>query len=177
MKKRLWSAVLASTLALSACGSSDTNEDASNSEKKEDQQDVNVKAEVMDFQFSLTNTINDHDLPLYTYELAKLQEETPSEEELEQYKEEARMAASDVSNALEEVSVPDTLSEYEEELQAATNSLQDAYQAWGDNLSDEAGHAYEQYEASFKEAEEALGNVYVELGLTEPKLTKEVSDL
>ncbi|MCM2533187.1 hypothetical protein NDK43_13255 [Neobacillus pocheonensis] len=118
------------------------------------------------FYMELAKKINEKDADLNVYE----SKDQPTPE----MKAKASQSAADVVEQLKQIPIPSELNNHKDELKAALTDITDSYQAKAEELKKDAP-TLDRANAMFTRGEDKLGNVFEEVKLGKPSLSKEVN--
>ena len=108
--KKLLLLLAATSMILAACGSNeDEAKTTTNASPKEEKTDTTI--DFMKFYLSISQTINQADADLNTFELAQGKDALPEGEELTAMKAAAKTSADETLAAVQSIEIPATLSE------------------------------------------------------------------
>ena len=172
--KKLLLLLAATSMILAACGS---NEDeattTTNASPKEEKTDTTI--DFMKFYLSISQTINQADADLNTFELAQGKDALPEGEELTAMKAAAKTSADETLAAVESIEIPATLSEQEKEIASALSKMQESYTMKSEALASEGEVVLDEANAKFEEADAELNVLLEEAELAPSSILKEVS--
>ena len=172
--KKLLLLLAATSMILAACGS---NEDEAatptNASPKEEKTDTTI--DFMKFYLSISQTINQADADLNSFELAQGKEALPEGEELTAMKASAKTSAEETLAAVQAIEIPATLSEQEKEIASALTKIQESYTMKSEALASEGEVVLDEANAKFEEADAELNVLLEEAELAPSSILKEVS--
>jgi len=172
--KKLLLLLAATSMILAACGS---NEDeattTTNASPKEEKTDTTI--DFMKFYLSISQTINQADADLNTFELAQGKDALPEGEELTAMKAAAKTSADETLAAVQSIEIPATLSEQEKEIASALSKMQESYTMKSEALASEGEVVLDEANAKFEEADAELNVLLEEAELAPSSILKEVS--
>lgn len=172
--KKLLLLLAATSMILAACGS---NEDeattTTNASPKEEKTDTTI--DFMKFYLSISQTINQADADLNTFELAQGKDALPEGEELTAMKAAAKTSADETLAAVQSIEIPATLSEKEKEIASALSKMQESYTMKSEALASEGEVVLDEANAKFEEADAELNVLLEEAELAPSSILKEVS--
>lgn len=172
--KKLLLLLAATSMILAACSS---NEDeaatTTNASPKEEKTDTTI--DFMKFYLSISQTINQADADLNSFELAQGKEALPEGEELAAMKAAAKTSAEETLAAVQAIEIPATLSEQEKEIASALTKIQESYTMKSEALASEGEVVLDEANAKFEEADAELNVLLEEAELAPSSILKEVS--
>ncbi len=172
--KKLLLILAATSMILAACGS---NEDeattTTNASPKEEKTDSTI--DFMKFYLSISQTINQADADLNTFELAQGKDALPEGEELTAMKAAAKTSADETLAAVQSIEIPATLSEQEKEIASALSKMQESYTMKSEALASEGEVVLDEANAKFEEADAELNVLLEDAELAPSSILKEVS--
>ncbi len=172
--KKLLLILAATSMILAACGS---NEDeattTTNASPKEEKTDSTI--DFMKFYLSISQTINQADADLNTFELAQGKDALPEGEELTVMKAAAKTSADETLAAVQSIEIPATLSEQEKEIASALSKMQESYTMKSEALASEGEVVLDEANAKFEEADAELNVLLEDAELAPSSILKEVS--
>ncbi len=170
--KKIWMLGLALSITLAGCGSEQPEEENVVTGGEEPAaEEVNVKAELMDYYLNLTTTVNGIDADLNSYEAALGGEEPPTAEA----KEAAVASANEVAEVVNGTEIPETLTDVKEDLESFKTALAESYTMKAEEIAKEGEANLEAANAKFTEADEQISSILEEAGLTASSLAKDLN--
>jgi len=176
MKKLLL--LLASlSIVLAACSSDkkETPETTNGAGATETEEKANPAADMMKFYLSISQSINEVDADLNSFENAQGEAALPEGAELKTMKEAAIASADNAAAKVEALEVPKTLSTHQEAIDSALAKMQEAYTLKSQALATEGEIKFDEANAKFQEADTELNAVLKEVGLVGSSIFNEVS--
>lgn len=172
--KKLLLLLAATSMILAACGSNeDEAKTTTNASPKEEKTDTTI--DFMKFYLSISQTINQADADLNTFELAQGKDALPEGEELTAMKAAAKTSADETLAAVQSIEIPATLSEQEKEIASALTKMQESYTMKSEALASEGEVVLDEANAKFEEADAELNVLLEEAELAPSSILKEVS--
>ncbi|MET1014493.1 MAG: hypothetical protein ABWX61_08280 [Paenisporosarcina sp.] len=172
--KKLLLLLAATSMILAACAS---NEDeaatTTNATPKEEKTDTTI--DLMKFYLSISQTINQADTDLNSFEAAQAKEALPEGEELTSLKAAAKTSADETLAAVQAIEIPAALSKQEKEISSALTKMQESYTMKSEALASEGEVVLDEANAKFEEADAELNVLLEEAELAPSSILKEVS--
>ena len=164
------------SLVLAAC-SADKEEakETTTDNTQASEEKVNPAGDMMKFYLSISQSINEVDADLNTYESAKAEEALPEGAELKTMQDAAKTAADNAAVKVEELEVPAELKDQQEAIDAALTKMQEAYTMKSEALAAEGEVVLDEANAKFEEADAELNKILEEVGLAGSSIFNEVS--
>jgi hypothetical protein len=176
MKKLLL--LLASlTIVLAACSSEkeETPETTNGAGTAKTEEKANPAADMMKFYLSISQSINEVDADLNTFENAQGEAALPEGDELKTMKDAAKVSADNAASKVEAMEVPEALTKQQEAIESALTKMQEAYTMKSQALVSEGDVKFDEANVKFQEADTELNAVLEEVGLVGSSIFNEVS--
>ena len=178
--KKLLLLIASLSLVLAACAedkkeSKATPTEGNKSEEVTTEEKANPAGDMMNFYFSISQSINAVDADLNAYENALAEEALPEGAELKTLQESAKTAAENAAVKVEELEVPAELKDQQETIESALTKMQESYTMKADALAAEGEVVLDEANTKFEEADAELNKVLEEFGLAGSSIYSEVS--
>jgi len=176
--KKLLLLVASLTIVLAACSSEkeetpETTTNGSGAAKTEEK--VNPAADMMKFYLSISQSINEVDADLNTFEIAQGEASLPEGAELKTMKDAAKVSADNAAAKVEAMEVPEALTKHQDAIESALTKMHEAYTMKSQALVSEGDVKLDEANVKFQEADTELNAVLEEIGLVGSSIFNEVS--